>query len=200
MKPKSAGVARIAGIAISLLRVAGLVAGRIREHVHAWRNPDSNAVDRTLRTLSFFGVDYDPEEPLGESLSRINIALAPLPGDLRAQSESIREFIPSGTGLAGEIDQLSITMQDLEESLGGFTSLTAQYESTIAEAEMSLQQTDGSIGSSLGMLRAILVAGAIAGFTIGLVLVLLGRDIRDLHARISGLTRDSRQVVETRAP
>jgi hypothetical protein len=31
-------------------------------------------------------------------------------------------------------------------------------------------------------------------------LVLLGRDIRDLHARISGLTRDSHQVVETRAP
>lgn len=47
---------------------------------------------------------------------------------------------------------------------------------------------------------------SVAGLVTGLALVqslgsdTLGRDVRDLHARISGLTRDSRQVVETRAP
>jgi hypothetical protein len=144
----------------------------------------ANAIDGTLRALSLFGVDYRPEEPFDESLSRINAALASLPDDLRTQSESIRELIPSGEALVGEIDQLSAQLDALGESLERFTSLTATYESTITEAEASIEQANGSIGWRIWLLRALLILTAIVGMAVGATLYVLGGDVAALHDRL----------------
>ena len=143
----------------------------------------ANAVDGTLRALSLFGADYDPEEPFGDSLSRVNTALASLPGQLRAQSEALQALIPSGTGLAEQTDDLSASMTDLERSLSAFTSLASSYETTLAEAEATIEETDSSITSSLWLLRGLLALGTLAGVLVGLVLISLGRDIDAMSAR-----------------
>jgi prefoldin subunit 5 len=145
----------------------------------------AESVDATLRTLSLFGVDYSPDEPFGESLGRIDRALAPLPGELRTQSESIQELIESGDSMVGEIDSLSTTMDDLEESLTGFTSLATTYGSTVAEAEARIEEADGSIGGRLWMLRTMLVIAAIVGMGVGVVLFLLGDQVQSLHDRVA---------------
>ena len=144
----------------------------------------ANAIDGTLRALSFFGVDYRPEEPFDESLSRINAALASLPDDLRTQSESIRELIPSGEALVGEIDQLSAQLDGVGESLSRFTSLAATYESTITEAETSIEEANGSIGWRIWLLRALLILGALVGMSVGAALFVLGEDVAALHDRL----------------
>ena len=155
----------------------------------------ASAIDGTLRALSFFGVDYRPEEPFDESLSRINSALASLPDDLRTQSESIRELIPSGEALVGEIDQLSTQLDGLGESLERFTSLAETYKSTIIEAEATIALADGSIGWRIWLLRALFVLAAIVGMSAGAALFVLGGDVAALHDRLVWAT-----VAETAKP
>ena len=154
----------------------------------------ANAVDGTLRALSLFGVDYDPEEPFGDSLSRVNTALASLPGELRAQSQALQALIPSGTGLAEQTDDLSASMTDLERSLTGFTSLADAYETTLAEAEATIEETNSSIGSSLWMLRGLLAVAAVAGVLVGLVLAAIGRDIEAMDARLVAMAEPYHDV------
>jgi ABC-type transporter Mla subunit MlaD len=154
----------------------------------------ANAVDGTLRALSLFGVDYDPEEPFGDSLSRVNTALASLPGELRAQSQALQDLVPSGTSLAEQTDDLSASMTDLEQSLKGFTSLAESYETTLAEAEATIEQTDSSIGSSLWMMRGLLAVAALAGVLVGLVLVSLGRDLEAMEARLVAMAEPYHDV------
>ena len=45
----------------------------------------AGVLDGTLRALSFFGVDYDPETPLDEAIDDLDQRLADIPADLRRQ-------------------------------------------------------------------------------------------------------------------
>jgi prophage DNA circulation protein len=140
----------------------------------------ANAVDGTLRALSLFGVDYDPEEPFGESLSRIETAIAALPDQLRTQSATLRLLIPSAAGLAEEADNLSVSIEGLTESLDGFTSLTGSYRGTLGEARTTIERTSESIDDRIWLIRiAIIVAGA-AGVAVGIALMSMGRTLDSL--------------------
>lgn len=156
----------------------------------------ANAVDGTLRTLSLFGVDYDPDEPFGESLSRVSTALAALPDEVRAQSEALRELVPSASQLAEETDGLSSAMAGLEGSLDGFTALTGDYEATLAEAEATIAGTNSSIDSSIWMLRAIVVIAGLVGVVAGVAITTLGTQVNTLATRLDtlDLTREPEVV------
>lgn len=137
----------------------------------------ANAIDGALSALSFFGVDYDPEEPFGESLSRVNTALASLPAELRGQSESLRQLIPSAEELVVETGDLSESMGELTESLAGFTTLTESYEATLIEAQVAIDRTDDSVESSLWLIRALIIGMAVAGVAIGMSLIVIARSL-----------------------
>lgn len=141
----------------------------------------ANAIDGTLRALSLFGVDYDPDEPFGESLSRVNTALASLPSELRAQSEALRQLTPSAEELVAETGDLSESMGELTESLAGFTILTDSYEATLLEAQVAIERTDDSVESSLWMIRALIIGMAVAGVAIGMSLVVIGRSLDAIY-------------------
>lgn len=143
----------------------------------------ANAIDGTLRALSLFGVDYDPEEPFGESLARMEDALEGLPEDLRAQSEAIRLLIPSATDLSAQTDDLASDMEQLSESLEGFTSLTGRYEETLAEAEAGIDRTSDSVESTIWLVRVLAVLAGLGGATVGMALMSVGDALA--HAPVS---------------
>lgn len=155
----------------------------------------ANAVDGTLRALSLVGVDYDPEEPFGESLSRVNTALSTLPAEIRVQSESLRLLIPSAEQLATDTEGLATSMEDVERGLAGFTALTTTYQATIDEAEASIAATSDSIDLSLWMLRALILTAGIVGVLVGLVLWALAQRLDTLSGTVDLLHRDRRDVV-----
>jgi chromosome segregation ATPase len=140
------------------------------------------AIDTTLSALSLFGVDYDPEEPFGQSLARVNAALASLPAELRTQSESLSLMVPSAEDLAGETADLSRSVADLSDRLAGFTDLTESYQTTLVEAEAAIEQTDASVDTSLWLIRALVAGMALAGVLVGVGLLATGRSLDDLHA------------------
>ena len=141
----------------------------------------ANAIDATLSALSLFGVDYDPGESFGQSLARVNTALALLPIELRAQSESLRLMIPSAEDLAAETADLSTSVTELSNRLAGFTALTESYQTTLAEAEAAIEQTDASVETSLWLIRALIAVMALAGVLVGVGLLAIGRSLDDLY-------------------
>jgi len=147
----------------------------------------ANAVDGTLRTLSLFGVDYDPEEPFGVSLSRVSAALATLPDEVRAQSDALGQLVPSASRLADVTDGLSSSLAGLDESLDGFNALTGDYEATLTEAEATIASTDSSIRSSIWMLRAIIVVAGLIGILAGVAITTLGTHVNTLATRLDNL-------------
>jgi hypothetical protein len=148
----------------------------------------ANAIDGTLRALSLFGVDYDPNAPFGESLAEVNTALVSLPQELRAQSASIRALVSSAESLADDTEGIARSVEGLGTSLDGFTSLTTEYEATIAEAEITIEESGRSIESSIWLLRAVVIGAAVAGLGIAAVLFVLGREIESLHYRLADLS------------
>lgn len=144
----------------------------------------ANAVDGTLRALSFVGVDYDPDEPFGESLSRVNTALSSLPDEMRTQSETLRLLIPSAEQLSADTDSLSTSLDDVKEALSGFTSLTETYEITISDAETTIVETTDSVDTSIWMIRALIVGAGVVGILVGLVLWSLAQRLDDLAGRV----------------
>lgn len=144
----------------------------------------ANAVDGTLRALSFVGVDYDPEEPFGESLARVNTALSSLPDEIRTQSETLRLLIPSAEQLSADTDSLSTSLDNVKEALSGFTSLTETYEITISDAETTIVETTDSVDTSIWMIRALIVGAGVVGILVGLVLWSLAQRLDDLAGRV----------------
>ena len=141
----------------------------------------ANAVDATLRALSLFGVDYDPDEPFGESLSRIETAIAALPDQLRTQSATLRLLIPSAAGLAEEADNLSVSIEGLTESLDGFTSLTGSYRVTLGEARTAIERTSESVGDRIWLIRIVIIVAGAAGVAVGIALMSMGRTLDSLY-------------------
>lgn len=98
----------------------------------------ASAVDGVLRALAFLpiGINYDPENSLGDSLADIADGLAPLPEGLIDVSEKIFEtaegFDDVSSGLdqtGGDIQKLSSDVGDLGEQLGTLaTSLATQAD------------------------------------------------------------------------
>ncbi len=155
----------------------------------------ANAIDGTLRALSFVGVDYDPERPFGESLSNVNTALTTLPGEIRAQSEALRLLIPSADQLASDTDDLSASLDEVRAALVGFTSLTATYQTTLEEAETTIAATSDSIDASIWLIRAVILTAGVLGVLVGLVLWSLAQRLDSLAGTVDLLHQDHREVV-----
>ena len=147
----------------------------------------ANAVDGTLRALSLFGVDYDPEEPFGESLSRIETALAALPDQLRTQSATLRLLIPSAAGLAEEAENLSVSIEGLTDSLDGFTNLTGSYRVTLGEARATIERTSESADDRIWLIRIVIIVAGATGVAVGIALISMGRTLDSLYALIGHL-------------
>lgn len=155
----------------------------------------ASAVDATLRALSFVGVDYDPAQPFGESLSDVNTALSTLPGEIRVQSEALRVLIPSADRLASDTDDLAASLDDVREALAGFTSLTATYQTTLEGAETTISATSESIDASIWMIRALIVTAGALGVLVGLVLWSLAQRLDTLTGTVDLLHQEGRDVV-----
>jgi len=143
----------------------------------------AGAIDGTLRALTLFGVEYNPDESFGASLSRVRTALATLPGEMRAQSDDLALLVPSAQALVEETDGLASSMSALKESLDGFTSLTENYEATLRTAEATIESTSNSVDATIWLMRALVIAAAVAGIGTGIALSAIGRSLGELHLR-----------------
>ena len=98
-------------------------------------------IDRTMRTLSLVGVDYDPASPLDESLASLEESLRPIPEQLRGQVQALE-------GVQTDIDVVVLESGSLAATL-----LEARIE--MAEAQTVLADTGDNVARAAGSITAI---------------------------------------------
>lgn len=134
----------------------------------------ASVLEPTLRSLSFLGVDYDPEVPLSEALLNLQQNLRPLPEQVRADGELI-------ASLASETEAISSQTNELATTLDGIAETLAETETLLSEEVQSAEAARAQLGAERAQLpvleRRARVVLVIFGATIGLTqltLVLLG--------------------------
>lgn len=135
------------------------------------------AIDTTLGALSFFGVDYNPDEPFDQSLLRVQGALAGMPDELRAQSQTIRALIPAVSELGVQTGRLAAAIDEIEADLDEIQTLVGSYRVTVEEAQTSIEETESSLENNAWLLRLLLVILTLGGVAVGAALISLGRGI-----------------------
>ncbi len=95
-------------------------------------------IDRTLSALTLLGVDYDPAVPLDTALESIRDSLAPLPDEIREQSQLLDEaaddlaqIAESSGNLAASLLEIRIDLLEAEdivdEAARGVDEMSTQF-------------------------------------------------------------------------
>ena len=122
----------------------------------------AGVLDGTLRALSFFGVDYDPETPLDEAIDDLERRLADIPADLRRQGPLIESAADSLNDFGSDTLVIADDLSDLRRELRATAATVAGYQGTIAEASALLDEVESSFTGQLDLLKWVAVAIAVA--------------------------------------
>ncbi len=122
----------------------------------------AGVLDGTLRALSFFGVDYDPETPLDEAIDDLERRLADIPADLRRQGPLIESAADSLNDFGSDTLVIADDLSDLRRELRATAATVAGYQATIAEASALLDEVESSFTGQLDLLKWVAVAIAVA--------------------------------------
>ena len=122
----------------------------------------AGVLDGTLRALSFFGVDYDPETPLDEAIDDLDQRLADIPADLRRQGPLIQSAADSLNDFGSDTLVIADDLSDLRRELRTTAATVAGYQVTIAEATELLDDVESDLTGRLDPLKWVMVAIAIA--------------------------------------
>ncbi len=116
----------------------------------------ARVLDRTMRALSFVGVDYDTEVRLDEAIARLGEDLAPIPASLRGQAQrfaettqAINDLATSALGVSARLDQVEDSLREVGTTLSG-------VDETAVAARTILDRIDRTVGmlTSVGALLA----------------------------------------------
>ncbi|MEX2655249.1 MAG: hypothetical protein WD532_09515 [Acidimicrobiia bacterium] len=117
----------------------------------------ASVIDITMRGLSFFGVDYDPDIPLDQSIEQIDARLAEIPlllrgqqGTLEAVASDLEEFSSSTLTIADDLATIRVRLADASVVLNGYASIASESTGLLDELE-------SDVASGVRLLRGLLV-------------------------------------------
>ncbi|HEX6947701.1 MAG TPA: hypothetical protein VF246_10165 [Acidimicrobiia bacterium] len=135
----------------------------------------STVIDSTLRGLSFFGVPYDPEVPLGEGFRRLDEELAPLSDTLRANGAVMEGLVPSVGGFQAQTELLVVQVEEIGEAVDEASEVIDSYQTQADAFDDAIQSArDSTTRGSLWM-RALVVLAGLIGMAMSAGLYLTGR-------------------------
>lgn len=134
----------------------------------------SRVIDRTMRALSFVGVDYNPEVPLDQSLAALQTSLQPIPGQIRDQAlllegvnTDLARVADDGRELSGVLLETRLDMADAARII----SSAARNAEAAAERFEAVQ---AEVSTYSTMARTAVVAAALALMAAASAPLLLG--------------------------
>lgn len=136
------------------------------------------AMDRVLRGLAFFGLEYNPSQPLDESLAQTAESLAPLPTALESVEGDLSRSQADVQLLAADIELLVADLEDLSQEL---ESTAEGLDGYVERLEALADSLDGWasrspwLGPAAGFLVMLLVLWSAM---LQAVLVVIGRGLR----------------------
>lgn len=132
------------------------------------------AMDRVLRGLRLLGVDYDPDQPLNQSLAETAESLEPLPASLEGVERDLSTSRQDLSAIGDELDTVRQDLVILSEEIGTVADSLAGYSGELRRAGETLDRSAeaapaaGWIAGVLLALSALTsLAAHYAAFTVG---------------------------------
>lgn len=117
------------------------------------------AMDRVLRGLAFLGLEYDPEQPLDQSMGETADSLEPLPATLRGVESDLSASREDLDAVRADLDDLGRDSQQLAEELSTMAASLEGYAGDLTRAAQRLErgsQRAPMVGRWYGGLGAVL--------------------------------------------
>lgn len=135
-------------------------------------------IDRTMRTLSLVGVDYDPEVPLDESLAGLEQSLRPIPEQLRNQVEALEEVGTDIDVVVLDAGSLAATLLEARIEMTEAQDILATTGDNVSRAAESLASIEGDLDTYDLLSKIVVVAVAVALLTGSMAPLLIGAHFR----------------------
>lgn len=93
----------------------------------------ARAVDAMLRTLSIFGVPYNPDVPLNVAIAGVAETLDDVPPALTAIGEGIDTAQQNTTRIAADLVEVATGLEALSANLGSARGVVGQYQKVVED-------------------------------------------------------------------
>ncbi|HEX6286331.1 MAG TPA: hypothetical protein VFZ80_02515, partial [Acidimicrobiia bacterium] len=135
-------------------------------------------IDRTMRTLSLVGVDYDPEVPLDESLGSLEESLRPIPDQLRDQVSALGEVGTDIDVVARDAGSLAATLLEARIEMAEARDILVETGENVTRAAASLTSIEGDLETYDLLSKIVVVGVALALLTGAVAPLLIGAHLR----------------------
>ena len=135
----------------------------------------AGVVDGVLTTLSFVGVDYDPEVPLDEALIELEQSLLELKPVLADEASRLENAETATTELALAVGEFDFTLAQLELEVEQTGQVTFRYQELADEARAVIGDATVDLGSQRVLLTVLIVAASLIGAAMSSRLWWVGR-------------------------
>lgn len=135
-------------------------------------------IDRTMRTLSLVGVDYDPEVPLDESLAGLEQSLRPIPEQLRDQVAALEEVGTDIDVVVLDAGSLAATLLEARIEMTEAQDILATTGGNVSRAAESLASIEGDLDTYDLLSKIVVVAVAVALVAASMAPLLIGAHFR----------------------
>jgi hypothetical protein len=125
----------------------------------------ARVLDRTMRALRLFGVDYDAEVPLDEAVAGIDAALAAVPETLRLQAERFAGTVSAMDSLANQTEGVARQVGEVGQAMDGLADSVDAARQSAQDARLLLERLNRLVGAVTG-------GGSILGALTGLGLMI----------------------------
>lgn len=135
----------------------------------------AGVVDGVLTTLSFVGVDYDPEVPLDEALIELENSLLELKPVLASEADRLENAETATTDLALAVGEFDFTLEQLQLEVEQTGQLTFRYQTLADEAKQVIGDASVDLGAQRILITVLIVAVSIIGAVMSSRLWWVGR-------------------------
>ena len=128
----------------------------------------AQVIDETLRTLSFVGVQYDPEVPFDEALAEVHSQLEGLPELITEDGEELRSLVPRIRQAGEDSRRLVENIEAIDADLAEAQEVIAEYDDTVAELR-GLRTVATDVSTLVPIARVALVVLVVSGLATAVV-------------------------------
>lgn len=134
----------------------------------------SRVIDRTMRALSFVGVDYDPAVPLDQSLAALQTSLSPIPGQIRDQAVLLEGVTNDLSGVADDGRRLSAVLLEARLDMAEAGRILSSAANNAQSATERFDSIQAEVTTYSTLARTAVVAAAVALMAAASAPLLLG--------------------------
>jgi methyl-accepting chemotaxis protein len=174
-------------VATSVTELSDVLAPSLEDTVVALHQLEDvgTAIDTALGDLSALplGPSYSPGEGLGATFGRIADDIEPLPEALRTTAGDLDAFQAALDDVRADVEALSSSVSEVNAAIADTDEVIASYRRNVADARRVTEDASADLESNGGMLRLLVVLGALVFAAGQIVPWWIGRELLDATER-----------------